>query len=329
MFQFAWLWIWLLLPLPWLLPRLLPPASPSDGGTLFAPFTLALAGTATESQRELGGDRLRRSLALLCWLLLLSAAARPQWLGEPLELPETGRNLLLAVDVSGSMETEDLGAETTTRLDVVKRVVGEFLERREGDRIGLILFGSQAYLQSPLSLDRYTVKTLLDEAVIGIAGRETAIGDAIGLALRRLRGAEGEAVLILLTDGANTTGNVSPRKAAQLAAQEGLRIHTVGIGGKARAVRGLFGMRLVNPAADLDEESLQFIAETTGGHYFRASDREELERIYQQLDELEPVTRGSRTVRPVAELYPWPLAAGFVLSLGTALAGYRRGGGSR
>lgn len=329
MFQFVWPWIWLLLPLPWVLPRLLPPVIPAAGGTLFVPFASALARAGTESPQDLGHHRFHWPLALLCWLLLLATAARPQWLGDPVELPETGRNLLLAVDVSGSMETADLEAAVTTRLDVVKRVVGEFFERREGDRIGLILFGSQAYLQSPLTLDRFTVKTLLDEAAIGIAGRETAIGDAIGLALKRLRGAEGEAVLILLTDGANTAGSVLPRKAAQLAAQEGLRIHTIGIGGRPRAVRGLLGMRLVNPAAELDEEGLQFIADTTGGRYFRASDRQELEGIYQKLDELEPVTQGSRTVRPVDELYPWPLAVVFVLSMTVVAVGYRPKGGSR
>jgi Ca-activated chloride channel family protein len=325
MFHLAWPWLLLLLPLPWLVRRLLPAASTAAGGTLFVPITPAMRRSGAEGLEQGGGRSFRWWAALSCWLLLISAAARPQWLGEPIELPETGRNLLLAVDVSGSMENADLDESGATRLDIVKQVAGEFIQRREGDRIGLILFGSQAYLQTPLTFDRTTVKTLLDESVIGIAGRETAIGDAIGMALKRLQDSEGETVLVLLTDGANTAGNVSPQKAAELAAQQGLRIHSIGVGGAPRAVRGLLGMQMVNPASDLDEETLQAIAQATGGQYFRATDREGLQAIYQRLDELEPVTRGSRVVRPVSDLYVWPLGLGFVLSLLLALGTWRKG----
>ena len=323
MFHLAWPWWLLLLPLPWLV-RWLLPAATTGGGTLFIPFTSAFSAGGVEGPERRRGHSLRWWGGLLCWLLLSLAATRPQWLGEPIELPETGRNLLLAVDVSGSMERADLENSNTSRLDVVKQVAGEFIQRREGDRIGLILFGSQAYLQTPLTFDRTTVKTLLDEAVIGIAGRETAIGDAIGMALKRLQNNEGETVLVLLTDGANTAGNVSPQKAAELAAQQGLRIHTIGVGGAPRAVRGLLGMQMVNPASDLDEETLQAIAQATGGQYFRATDRQTLQEIYQRLDELEPVTGGSRVVRPVSDLYVWPLGLGFVLSLMIALGAWRR-----
>jgi Ca-activated chloride channel family protein len=324
MFQLVWPWMLLLLPIPWLSQRLLPAAATAGGGALFVPFTQSLKTSAHEAKGHVGRDPLRWWGALLCWLLLVLAAARPQWLGEPIELPETGRNLLLAVDVSGSMETADLDTGEATRLDVVKQVAGEFIQRREGDRLGLILFGSQAYLQTPLTFDRSTVNTLLQEAVIGIAGRETAIGDAIGMALKRLQESEGETVLVLLTDGANTAGHVAPEKAAELAAQQGLRIHTIGVGGKPRAVRGLLGMQMVNPAASLDEKTLKAIAQATGGRYFRADDRQALEEIYRRLDELEPVTKGSRMVRPVTALYPWPLGAGLLLSLGLALVMMRR-----
>jgi len=315
MFQFAWPWMLLTLPLPWLTRRLLPPAPPSTGGVLFAPFGAALGQGPVE---VMTGARIRGLFwrgALACWVLLVVAAARPQWLGETLELPETGRNLMLAVDVSGSMEVPDLGEGDATRLDVVKQVAGAFIERRRGDRIGLILFGTHAYLQTPLTFDRATVRKLLDEAAIGIAGPKTAIGDAIGMALKRLHGAEGEAVLVLLTDGSNTAGQVSPTKAAELAAQQGLRIYTIGVGGEPRAVRGLLGARMVNPAADLDEDTLKAIAKSTGGRYFRATDKDALEEIYQRLDDLEPVTRGSRVVRPITELYGWPLGLGLLLSL--------------
>lgn len=325
MFNLAWPWMLLLLPLPWLSRWLLPAATSAGGGALFVPFAPALGEEGVEVLARTGRNSLKWWGALLCWLLLVLAAARPEWLGEPIELPETGRNLLLAVDVSGSMESADLDADNTTRLDVVKQVAGEFIQRREGDRVGLILFGTQAYLQTPLTFDRKTVKTLLDEAVIGIAGRETALGDAIGMALKRLQNSSGETVLVLLTDGTNTAGSVPPLKAAELAAQQGLRIHTIGVGGAPRKVRGLLGMQLVNPAAGLDEETLQAIAQTTGGQYFRATDRQELEAIYQRLDELEPVTKGSRVVRPVTDLYVWPLGLGFLLSLGLVVIIWRRG----
>ena len=324
MFELAWPWVVLALPLPWLLRMLLPPAPPPVGGTLYAPFagTLAEADAARKGQSLWG--RVRQVVAILVWILLVFAACRPQWLGEPVALPESGRNMILALDVSGSMESADLdtGGHQLTRLDVVREVAAEFIERREGDRIGLILFGTHAYLQTPLTFDRQTVNVLLEEAAIGIAGKETAIGDAIGLAVKRLREApEGKAVLILLTDGANTAGQISPRQAAELAAQAGLHIYTIGIGGKPMRVRGLFGTRLINPAADLDERTLTFIAETTGGQYFRATDRERLQAIYEKLEELEPVTGGERSVRPVKALYHWPLGIAFILTLLAALPG--------
>lgn len=328
MFHFEWPWIFLLLPLPWIVRRFIPAAPSLTGGALFSPFINAI-DKLDESQNYLAGrSAVIRWGALLCWILLLLAASRPQWLGESVALPETGRNLLLAVDVSGSMEIADLDENNLTRLDVVKQVAGEFIQRREGDRIGLILFGSQAYLQAPITFDRTTVSTLLKETVIGIAGRETAIGDAIGLALKRLRGSEGDTVMILLTDGANTAGNVNPNKAAELAAQQGLRIHTIGVGGESRVQRGTFGMQVYNPAADLDEETLESIANVTGGYYFRATDRDSLEQIYHQLDELEPITTGSQVVRPVTALYPWPLGLGLLLSQVMAIVAWRSGFGS-
>ncbi len=314
-----------MLPLPWLVRRILPLAPPSAGGTLYVPFVNAFSEHDQATVRRVWRNSLLWWCALFCWVLLVLAASRPQWLGETVVLPESGRNLLLAVDVSGSMEIADLDQGNLTRLDVVKQVAGEFIQRREGDRIGLILFGSQAYLQTPLTFDRTTVSTLLNETVIGIAGRETAIGDAIGLALKRLRGSEGDTVMILLTDGANTAGNVQPSKAAELAAQQGLRIHTIGVGGEPRTVRGIFGMQAYNPAADLDEETLISIADMTGGHYFRATDRRSLEQIYHQLDQLEPIAMGEQMVRSIISLYPWPLGFAFVLSQVLAIVAWRGG----
>lgn len=317
MIHFAWPWLLLLLPLPWLVRRWWPPAQDAGGAALFAPFAPGLA-TAGDTGSAPATLPWRQGMIFLVWLSLLVAAARPQWLGEPVTLPQSGRNLMLAIDVSGSMETPDLTLDGSqaTRLEVVKQVAGEFVEHRGGDRVGLILFGTQAYLQSPLTFDHVTVRHFLDEAVIGVAGRETAIGDAIGLAVKRLRAAPGgEAVLILLTDGQNTAGAVLPRQAAELAAQTGLRIHTIGIGAEQMRVQGLLGTRLVNPAADLDEATLKAIAAATGGHYFRARNREDLREVYARLDELEPVEGDGRVVRPITALYPWPLGVALLLSL--------------
>ena len=235
MFEFAWPWMFLCLPLPWLFRRMLPPAVNVNQGVLFAPFIGADQESFVATRRlSLRSPRLWG--LCLCWLLLILASARPQWVGEETELPETGRDLILAVDVSGSMEIADMGDGRANRMDVVKQVAGDFIRRREGDRIGLILFGSEAYLQTPLTFDHATVANLLQDTVIGIAGRETAIGDAIGMAIkhmRHLRHTTEEAVLVLLTDGANNAGHVLPRKAAELAAQQGLRVYTIGVGGEA------------------------------------------------------------------------------------------------
>jgi Ca-activated chloride channel family protein len=257
-------------------------------------------------------------------VLALLAAARPQFVGDPVALPMTGRDLLVVIDLSGSMEEQDfqLNGQWVDRLTATKAVASNFVERRVGDRVGLILFGREAYLQTPLTFDRKTVKTLLDESVIGLAGKETAIGDAIGLAIRTLDDAgveQGRRVAILMTDGANTAGAVEPLKAAELAAQRNLVIYTIGIGADALTVRSLFGLRQINPSADLDEATLTAIAEMTGGKYFRARDTAEFQQIYTILDKLEPAESDEQGFRPVKELFYWPLGAAVVLAFGSAL----------
>lgn len=323
MFEFAWPWMFLLLPLPWLFWRLLPPVTTNHQGILFAPFVDINQQQATKVINRPQLRSIRLWGFLLCWLLLTAASARPQWLGEETELPETGRNLLLAVDVSGSMEIADMEDGNNNRLEVVKKVAGDFIQRRVGDRIGLILFGSEAYLQTPLTFDHETVASLLQDTVIGIAGRETAIGDAIGMALKRLENASGETVLVLLTDGANNAGHVQPRKAAELAAQQGLKIYTIGVGGVPQQVSSFFGTRMIDPASDLDEETLRMIADATGGQYFRATDRNSLKEIYLQLDQLEPTMKGNRVVRPTTELFVWPLGVGLIVSFLLAIGWWR------
>ena len=318
MIEFTWFWMFLALPLPWLVRQLLPKAGDSAGAALRTPFLDELDGLPS-AHRTQAANPARLWLAGLAWVLLVGAAARPEWLGEPIEQAVSGRDLLLAVDLSGSMEMQDfvLEGKQVDRLTATQWVAGQFIERRVGDRIGLVLFGERAYLQAPLTFDRKTVKTLLDEAAIGLAGDKTAIGDAIGLAVKRLRGnPENQRVLILLSDGANTAGTVAPLQAADLAAREGLKIYTIGIGADEMVVRDFFGNRRVNPSKDLDEPTMRGIAEKTGGRYFRARDMAELEEIYQLLDQLEPVERDKRFYRPRAELYPWPLGAALFLAGG-------------
>ena len=270
-------------------------------------------------------------IAVTAWILLVCAAARPERIGDELDVPVSGRNLMLAVDLSGSMDAKDfeLGNRRVDRLTATKAVAGDFIGRREGDRIGLILFGERAYLQVPLTLDRETVNTLLLEAFIGLAGEKTAIGDAITLAVKRIHdaGAAGdEQVLVLLTDGANTAGAIDPIKAAELAQQIGLRIYTIGIGAEQMVVSSITGgMRRVNPSADLDEATLTEIASLTGGQYFRAKDTAGLQEIYRLLDDMEPVAEPEAGFRPVKSLFYWPLGGAFVLALLLALINYIAG----
>lgn len=321
MIAFLWPWALALLPLP-LLARLALPRARLSEPALQVPFYQQAAGF---EKQEGGGGRLSltRALMLVAWLALVAAATRPEWIGEPIALPSSGRDLLLAVDISGSMGTEDmeLGGARSTRLAVVKAVVGDFVERRRGDRLGLILFGTRAYLQTPLTFDRNTVQSLLQETPLGIAGNKTAIGDAIGLAVKRLQSRPADhRVLALLTDGVNTIGEVSPLQAARLAAQEGIRIYTIGFGAEEMTLPGLLLNRRVNPSAELDQETLTEIARLTGGFYHRARSTEELAQVYARLDELEPIDQAEETYRPVKSLYWYPLALAFLLSLALAAA---------
>jgi len=315
MMHFEWPWLLAALPLPLLIRWLIPANRPVEQAALKVPFlddfySLETRMTARDQQWPL-------LLAAAAWLLLVIACTRPQWLGEPVEQAVSGRDLMLAVDLSGSMQEQDfmLNNKPVDRLTAIKWVAGDFIKRRVGDRIGLILFGTQAYLQTPLTFDRKTVETLLNESAIGLAGDNTAIGDAIGLAVKRLKNQPADSrVLILLTDGANTAGEVSPLKAAELAAANKLKIYTIGVGADEMIVRSFFGNRKVNPSRDLDENTLVKVAENTGGRYFRARNADELNNIYMLLDKLEPVEKAKQYFRPRSELYYWPLSLALALA---------------
>ena len=329
MLNLLWPWALALAPLPFIYRWLRRPADVKIQA-LRAPL---LAKVALDDSASIKTSSWQRRLLLivlsLCWLCALLAIARPVWIGAPVSMPTNGRDILLAVDISGSMEQEDMriNGREVNRLIAVKAVVGDFVVKREGDRLGLILFGEKAYLQTPLTFDRKTMQTLLNEAQIGFAGSNgTAIGDAIGLAVKRLQDRpENHRVVILLTDGSNNAGELDPMEAADLARRAKVKIYTVGIGAESQQSWGLFGSQVTNPSADLDESALQGIADATGGQFFRARDPEELAAIYRELNRLEPLEQTAETIRPVSTLFHWPLALTFFLSLVLVLSrSYRR-----
>jgi len=308
MLELAWPWMFALLPLPLLAMLLLPRARGLFGSALHLPHL----GVQLPQQADTSAvPNTRRLFALLAWCLLVAAAARPQWLGPPEDVARTGRDLLLAVDTSGSMSIEDmqLGGGAVPRFAAIQAIASDFIERRKGDRVGLILFGTRAYLLVPLTFDLKTVGKQLLDSTIGLAGRETAIGDAVGLAVKRLRDRPQEQrVLVLLTDGVNTSGELDPAKATDLAAANHVRIYTIGVGADRMRVDSLFGSRTVNPSADLDEPMLTAMADKTGGRYFRARNSEELAGIYRAIDTLEPAADAKQSLRSIEEWYWMPLA---------------------
>lgn len=311
MMHFTWPWVFILLPLPWLLRIVIPAAKNTSDAALHVPY---LHDFELSTNAAVVSKNLRRwpmLIYILLWLCLLVAAARPQWVGDEIELPVSGRDLMMAIDLSGSMaEPFNNNYGSVNKLEATKVVASNFINRRIGDRIGLILFGDQAYIQSPLTFDRTTVKILLNEAFISLAGKATAIGDAIGLAVKRFsENNSDDQVLILLTDGKNTAGRIKPKRAAELAAKKGLKIYTIGIGNKY--------------TRDLDENTLRDIAKSTGGRYFRARNIKELEEIYNLLDKLEPVEKENKTYRPTWSLFYWPLSAALFFAAILALAKWR------
>ncbi|MDB2384706.1 VWA domain-containing protein [Endozoicomonas sp.] len=323
MLELEWPWLFLAIPAPLLIQWLVSPVAPVNEQALRVPFYRELVNATTTGSIDPDKSSRYSLLSLwLVWLLLLLAASQPKWLGDPVQLKGSGRDLMLAVDLSGSMEIRDMEIrhQEVDRLSATKYVLSDFIERRAGDRLGLILFGSQAYLQTPLTFDRKTVQTLMDEAHIGMAGNKTAIGDALGLAVKHLRNRpEDSRVLILLTDGANTAGQITPMQAAKLAQEEHIKIYTIGMGAEEMIQPGLFGSSFgaskVNPSADLDEKTLKEMAQLTGGRYFRARNTDELNQVYALLDQLEPVDQDEETFRPSKTLYPWPLGFAFIITL--------------
>ena len=310
----AWPWMLLAIPLPWLVYMALP-ARGGRQAALRVPWgerlqRIANAGAIAVRPRGFPW------LAFLAWCLLCAAAARPQQLGPAIAPPQVGRDLMLAVDLSASMGEEDmeLGGRIVDRLTAAKAVLADFLGRRVGDRVGLVVFGERAYALTPLTLDRDSVREQLGSSVVGLAGRATAIGDAIALSTKRLQNQPADhRVLILLTDGVNTAGTLAPEKAAQIARDNGVRIHAIAFGGDGGAL-SVFGFQLPMGGDEVDEAGLQRIAALTGGRFFRARDTDALAGIYAEIDTLEPIQRQGQAVRPKIERYPLPL--GWALAVG-------------
>lgn len=315
MFQLASPWILLALPLAWLIWFFIPRASLKLPSALNVPF-YSMMEEIVEHQKQHMAKQKRMLLLFLVWSLALFALAGPRWVGEPKPLMRDGYNIMLALDISGSMEVRDMlvNGRPVTRLQVVKRAAERFVQDRIGDRIGLILFGSRAYLQTPLTYDRHNVLLRIEDATVGLAGQTTSIGDALGLAVKRLQNVPAKGrMIILLTDGVNNSGVLPPLKAAELARVDGIKIYTIGLGSEVdpQAMGGLFFN--MNMSAELDEGTLQEIAKMTRGRYFRATNMQSLQNIYQTINQMETISQEQETVRPQHDYYPWPLSLAVLL----------------
>lgn len=314
MFSLTAPWLLLLLPLPLLLWYLLPPAKIQYPVALKIPFFEAMLHLV-EEERQIRKFNAGITLPLLIWLLLIIALSGPRWVGEPVPIARDGYNIMMALDLSESMEISDmlLHGRPASRLAVVKSAAKQFVKDRAMDKIGLILFGTQAYLQTPLTWDKQSVLSRIEDASVGLAGKTTSIGDAIGLAVKRLQNLpEKGRMIILLTDGANNSGILQPLKAAELAKADGIKVYTIGLGSSG-ASQALGGFIIANASADLDEDTLQAVAKMTGGQYFRATDTQSLQEIYQRINALEKVEQEQATIRPQKAYYPWVLAAALLL----------------
>src|SRR5215470_10640753 len=312
MVEFAWPWAFLLLPLPLLVWWLIPPYRDQQT-SVHVPFFNRLA-EATGQTPQPGAVVLRRRavqmlVAMVIWILIVVALARPQQVGEPVTHEISARDLILAVDISGSMDEVDFrtsDGKTIKRVDGVKSVLGNFISRRKGDRIALILFGSKAYVQVPFTQDLQTARTLLDQSEVGMAGQQTVIGDAIGLAIKTFDSSKAQQKLVvLLTDGNDTASRVPPEHAADIARQKGVVIYTIG-----------FGDTNATGEDRVDLGTLRQVASVTSGQFFRAEDGTQLEAIYADIDRLAPVKLETLTWRPRNPLYQWPLGTAVVLGLG-------------
>ncbi len=309
MISFAWPWLFWMLPLGILVYMLVPAVSKGREEALYVPFFNVFKKLSSEGRAVSASSFWNRLFFFSALVFFTLALMRPQQAEKPIPLSAKSRNLMMAVDLSGSMEETDfsLNGRSASRLEVVKKQAFDFLEKRKGDKIGLILFADQAFLAVPLTLDHSSVQEMLREAEVGMAGQQTALGDAVGLALKKMEGLPEESkVLVLLSDGVANAGALRPERAAKLAKEHGVRIYTIGLAAENRIFSTFFGDFAV-PGTDLDEQTLRLLAEETGGKYFKASASGQLKEIYEMIDKLEPIETKDRYFRPVTELFYLPL----------------------
>ena len=317
MFSFLWPIVAVILPLPWIFRRILKPEQERfvANGAIKVPFWERLK--KIEKGKSVPFCK-NPFWAVLAWTFLVIAAMRPVWVGNPVPVQNNARNIMLALDVSGSMGEEDfdLRGQPVTRLNMPKALTDNFIVSRTGDNVGLVIFGSEAYIYAPLSPDIKTLRELNSEIGIGIAGSQTAIGEALALATQNSASVPAESrIAILMSDGYANAGSVSVEDGLKLAKNQGVKVYAVGIGSNAKLVQDFFGVMQVNPSLDLDEETLQEIADETGGKYFRAKTTEDLGEIYKLINELEPVEQNELFIRPRKELFYWPLLLGMIFFL--------------
>ena len=316
MLSFGYPWVLLLMLLPLLIYYVLPRAHAAHQTPLYVPFIERIAHLAGHHHVSIAPWRFM--LVILLWIFFIIACADPRWLGTPQPIVRKGREILLVIDISGSMEIPDqrLEGKLVNRLQAVKVIAGRFIDKRIGDKLGLVLFGSRAYVLTPLTYDRNTVKAMLQDSSIGLAGSQTAVGDAIALGVKHLLNAKPSSrVMILLTDGASNAGQLSIETATEIAVKEHIKIYTIGLGANELQINTPLGVRTINPSHDLDAKSLQVIAKMSGGQYYRAEDTQQLTKIYEQIDALYPVANDKTYWRPIKHLYYWPLLAALLLTL--------------
>lgn len=291
----------MLLPLPWILQRLYSKIA-LQAISVPPDMEKALHDLKAAPQHQIDS---RQVLLWVCWISLLLAIAQPWLPGDAVIQPASGRAIAVAVDISGSMERKDftLDGQTSDRLSVVKNIAGQFITQRKGDRLSLVLYGKEAFIASPLTFDLRALSHILDSSGIGMAGRSTAIGDAIGLSIQTLQGdPANQKAILLLSDGTNNAGSVEPESAALLAQSLGIRIHTIAMG----SVDGEREGYRTAQSADLDEETLKSVANKAGGLFFRAANSDDLRQVYDTIDELERAEVAAPPVILRQDLRQWP-----------------------
>ena len=316
MFQFVWPFVICFLPLPWILRRLVKPIAKKAQipDALRVPFFKQLTKIGTPI--AMTSKTISPILWISAWCFIVLAAMRPLWLGKPIVLPHEARNIVLTMDVSGSMEEKDfdMKGRPISRLNLVKELADDFIQKRAGDNLGLVIFGSGAYTYTPLSPDTQTLRSLLSEIGIGIAGTQTAMGDALALASQTATTVPSESrIVILMSDGYANAGVVSVDEALKLAKNAGVKVYTIGIGSDGQTLQDMFGFVQLNVPVELDEETLKKIASETNGQYFRAKSSNDLKKIYDLINSLEPTSNDNKTLRPRKELFFLPALFGMVL----------------